>query len=118
MIEFKLVRSYFIKVQIVATIKDEIYTDEPVDIDGKYFFKCKFTRCTLVYSGGDAPSFDKCSFDSPQFSFRGAAGNTLGFMQELYHSIFRSHIEKTFENIIGNRRAASLLADKEEKADD
>ena len=83
--------------------KGETYTDEPVQIDGKYFFGCKFIRCTLVYNGGDPCSFEKCEFDNPQFFFGGAAGNTMAFLHNMYQTPFRPMIEQTFENIKRNQ---------------
>jgi len=88
----------------MALIKNQTFTDEPVEIDGNSFFNCKFIRCTLVYSGGGSTSFDTCVFDDPKLSFLGPAGNTLAFMESLMKTPFRTMIEKTFENM----RAASV----------
>jgi hypothetical protein len=87
----------------MALIKNQIFTDEPVEIDGNSFFNCKFIRCTLVYSGGSASTFDTCIFDDPKLSFIGPAGNTMAFMESLMRTPFRPLIERTFENMLAVR---------------
>lgn len=80
-------------------IKGVTYTDEPVEVDGKYYFNCKFVRCILVYKGGSPPHFNRCLFDSPELSFIDAAANTMAMLRSLYHSPFKPQIEQTFENL-------------------
>jgi len=87
----------------MALIKDREFVDEPVEVDDTKFFRCTFTRCTLVYSGGAHPAFDACGFNQVQFEFAGAAGRTLAFLQGLYHTPFKPQVEITLEDMKAGR---------------
>jgi len=81
-------------------VKDKEFTDEPVDIDDTQFFKCQFLRCTFVYSGGGAPSFEQCKFGEIRFEFAGPAARTISLINDLYNTPFRPVVDATFERII------------------
>ena len=50
-------------------------------LDDSEFIDCTFDGCTLVYSGGKAPSITGCRFKSFKFEFREHAANTVAFMK-------------------------------------
>jgi hypothetical protein len=47
-------------------------------MDDKYFTRCKFDGCAIVFSGGDFGWMD-CSFGQVQISFTGAAERVMLF---------------------------------------
>lgn len=104
---------------MVEPVKNVDFGAEPILIDNKIFFGCTFNNSNLIYSGGDLPSFDTCTFHSVGISFRGAAGNTLAFMRVLYHAGFDTVIQKTFDEIINWNPDPSNISNnrKEERAD-
>jgi len=75
------------------------FRDEAVELDGNAFAGCTFQRCKLIYRGGLIPHFDTCSFDTSPFMFEEGAGNTLGFLRELYHAGLHQNVEDLFDNI-------------------
>jgi hypothetical protein len=87
-----------LKVNVIANMTFE-GTQEMTD--GKSYNGCQFTRCTIVYSGGDT-SFVNCNFDTCNWIFHGAAGKTVAFMKALYHGMGQSGkllVEQTFAEI-------------------
>ena len=62
------------------------FEDLTITLDGGTFHGCTFLRCRLRFAGlampdlGGGNSFEGCEWD-----FVGAAGNTLGFLQTLFH---------------------------------
>ena len=81
---------------------------EEVEIDGRSFDRCAFKGSTLVYRGGDPPSFTGCSFDRTNFHFKDAAGNTMALLNAMYHGGM-----KIFVDAIVARIAGPLKADDE-----
>jgi hypothetical protein len=55
----------------------------PVRLDGGTFERCRFHKAVLVYSGGEPPRIEGCTFDGATFEFTGAAGRTLGLLQAM-----------------------------------
>lgn len=56
---------------------------DTVHLDGNEYHRCEFTRCRLVYSGGELPVFMNCKIDHCVFTFDGSAGRTLEYMRML-----------------------------------
>ena len=82
--------------------KSNIYNNVTVKLDNNEFEKCKFTNCTLEYSGDGPVSLSNCTFEAVKWVFTGSAQNTLQFMHALYHGMGeggKKLIEQTFENI-------------------
>jgi hypothetical protein len=86
--------------ELMEIVKNKIFTDEPVNIDNTYFVSCSFIRATLMYSGGPAPSFDRCNFDNANVGLAGAAASTLNMLTDLCRTPFRKQIERTFKEIL------------------
>lgn len=55
----------------------------PVRLDGGTFQRCRFHKAVLIYSGGEPPHIESCTFDGATFQFTGAAGRTLGLLQAM-----------------------------------
>ncbi|WGF89895.1 hypothetical protein [Marinivivus vitaminiproducens] len=52
-----------------------------IEADGFRFEDCIFNECTIVYAGGDLPSFINCTFDHCAFVFEGSASNTVELLR-------------------------------------
>ena len=59
------------------------FANEIVHLDGATFIDCEFRNATLVYSGGELPSFMGCHFDSCAWTFEGHALRTLAYLKRL-----------------------------------
>jgi hypothetical protein len=80
------------------------FSDSDVQVDSSIFDKCKFKNCTLIFEGGDPPSFVNCNFDNTNFAFTKAAGNTLQFLANLYKGSFRVIAEDAIDTIRGRNK--------------
>jgi len=56
---------------------------EKVETDGKAFVDCRFEKASLVYGGGDHPSFTDCGFGEVGWYFTGGALRTIQFLQQI-----------------------------------
>lgn len=82
--------------------KDQTFVGQRNSFDGGRFESCQFTRCELVYSGGEPPVLSGNRFDDCRFAFAGAAERTLGFMAAMYNGMGfegRQILEVTFDSI-------------------
>jgi hypothetical protein len=64
-------------------IVGKTFTGETLHIDGAHYSGCRFTNCSLVYSGGALPTLMSNRFDNCKWLFGGAATNTLQFLRML-----------------------------------
>jgi hypothetical protein len=64
---------------------NQIFDDIVVTLDGGTFHHCTFNRCHLRFNGLALPDLDKNTFNNCQWDFGTHAGQTLTFMQILYH---------------------------------
>jgi hypothetical protein len=86
--------------------KDATFSDQHVMVDGNQYFGCNFTRCEMIYAGGDMPQLGSLNappnkFDSCTWRFDGPAERTVDFMRRLYEGGFQDLIERTFDSIRG-----------------
>jgi hypothetical protein len=63
--------------QLMVSKRD--FEGEVVSTDAKHFRDCGFRNCTLLY-GGAPVTFESCRFHDCRFSFSGAAGRTVQFL--------------------------------------
>jgi hypothetical protein len=54
-----------------------------VRLDGGTFQRCRFHKAVLIYSGGEPPSLEGCTFDDASFEFADAAGRTLALLKAM-----------------------------------
>ena len=66
----------------MAVHKDKTLSG-PIDLDSGSFANIAFKDAHLIYSGGQPPVFDQCSFDNTTFEFRGQASNTVNFLKTM-----------------------------------
>jgi len=63
------------------------YENMTVLLDGNSFENCTFKNCTLEFRGTDEVSLVSNTITNCQFSFSGAAANTIQFLKGLYHGL-------------------------------
>lgn len=89
----------------------EQLADQRVVLDEDEFLECTFTRCQIVYRGGERAYLVRCRFAECSFEFEGAAGRTLLFLRNMYRSMGPAGaqlVERTFDEI---RRPGPDVAD-------
>ena len=70
--------------EVVVIAENQTFTEKRLQLDGASFYKCKFERCTFVYSGLMACVLSENSFDDCRWEFDGPASNALKLMNSLY----------------------------------
>lgn len=83
----------------------QTFEDMRVELDGNEYRGCTFTRCTFVYRGGGVPVLSGCTVNEMNFAFDDAAGRTMLFLGQLYHTGFQSFVEGVFGGV---RRTTSV----------
>jgi hypothetical protein len=66
----------------MTTIENAVETGTTVMVDDKFFTHCRYTRCTLIYLGGEFGWFDT-QFTDCKIILEGAAKRTAEFMKTL-----------------------------------
>lgn len=84
---------------LMEEINNRRFVDEAVPVDGREFTSCKFSSATLVYSGGELPTFTACEFVDTSLQFEGVAANTLKFLSELPGNGFPLAVENIVRRI-------------------
>ncbi len=80
-------------------VEQKIFRDEEVHVDGQQFKNCRFERATLVYAGGDLPSFVNCHFVQVSLDFTDTAANTLSFLGGLHKGGFAPAVDKIIKGV-------------------
>lgn len=78
---------------------EQKFENQTIHLDFNRFVRCNFEKCQLVYHGSHPPQLEECNFNNVQWSFAGAAGQTLNVMAALYHGGAKELIEQTFTSI-------------------
>lgn len=63
----------------------EDFVQEEVELGGNKFLDCTFEDCRLLYDGSPGVRIEDCSFEETRLELTDEAGNTLSFLQNLYH---------------------------------
>jgi hypothetical protein len=78
------------------------YVKTQVQLDNNSFEDCIFRECILEYSGTGPVGLTHSTFLNCQWTFTGAASNTLIFMRSIYHGLGEEGariVDGTFELI-------------------
>lgn len=67
-------------------IKEQVFMQDRVLLDGSEFDQCKFIKCVIVYRGEQATSLRDNSFEDCEFRLEGAASMTMGFLKGMAES--------------------------------
>jgi hypothetical protein len=81
----------------MAQETDRTFTGRVV-LDENRYRNCVFSEATLVFYGGQPPTFEACTFERCQWTFNSSAGNTVAFLRTMAHSDggFRQLFEQIF----------------------
>ncbi len=79
------------------------YNHETVVLDGQAFSQCDFQACRLVYSGGDAPTFEGCRFDACEWKLEGAAAQTLAHLRSVWNAGGKAPVQAWIKDVTGAR---------------
>lgn len=80
----------------------EVFVQERVELGGNQFRDCRFESCRLVYDGSAGVRIEGCDFEESRLELVDEAGNTLSFLQNLFHGFGddgRKVVESFFEQI-------------------
>lgn len=64
----------------MQSIENDSKTGAVIHIDGKLFINCTFTKCQIIYSGGDF-GWRNTTFNDCQVSLEGPASRTANFLR-------------------------------------
>ena len=68
----------------MAKYDQEDFVDDTIALDGKWYIACRFTRCRLVYAGGQLPTLQSCSYDQCEWEFAEQAGRVLILLRAMH----------------------------------
>jgi len=78
---------------------DVRYNHQTVVLDGESFSRCEFDACRLVYSGGELPRFEQCSFVNCDWRFEGAAAQTLSVLKLMWSAGAKPAVQTVIKEI-------------------
>lgn len=97
----------------MTTFQNQAFRDETVEVDGNIYEGCTFTNSSLVYMGGDLPSFNRCEFEGVNIQLQGGAYMTLKYLTGLYHGGFSDLVENALVDI---ERQSTPMPDRRENS--
>ena len=68
----------------MALIKDRHLASEKIELDGNSYEGCSFTRCHMIYNGGDLPTLSECVVTECSWSLGESAMRTIDFLRFMY----------------------------------
>jgi hypothetical protein len=81
----------------------QVFTNRTLELDNNDFIDCRFYNCTLVFRGKNIPQLGGSFIGAgTTFHFKGAAENTVNFLNILYQHGMEAPVESFFENIPQN----------------
>lgn len=83
----------------MATFFNEDFTNQTVEVDGNQYELCTFTGCSLVYSGGEVPVFERCSFSQTSIQLEDNAYNTVQYLKDLSSSGASPAVDRVIERV-------------------
>jgi hypothetical protein len=75
------------------------YNHQTVALDGETFVRCQFESCRLVYSGGEPPGFENCSFQNCEWKFDEAATRTLSCLKSMWSAGAKPAVQAIIKDI-------------------
>ena len=66
--------------------RNQTFSDEKIDLDGKSFHGCTFENCELIFSGDRPPTFSDNRFVNTSFVLKENAIRTLYLLSNIYHA--------------------------------
>ena len=75
------------------------YNHQTVVLDGEAFSDCEFEASRLIYSGGEAPTFQSCRFVDCEWKFEGAAAQTLAALKLMWSAGAKADVQTMIKEI-------------------
>jgi len=79
----------------------QTFVRKRIYLDGCSFVRCRFEKCTIVYSGVLGMEIKEPEFIDCNWELQGAARETLNFLGAIYKGGARELVENTFRTICG-----------------
>ena len=83
----------------MATIQNQQFTNENVDVDGNRYEGCVFTNCNLVYRGGGLPVFAGCQFPQTTIQLAGDAFQTITFLKGMRRAGLSGAVDRVLDAV-------------------
>ena len=61
----------------LTAIEGKQFLDETIDLDGKWFVRCRLERCEMIFRGERPFAFTNCHLDAPRVRIEGRARMVL-----------------------------------------
>lgn len=95
----------------MATFQNKSFTNQTVLVDGNRYELCSFSNCSLVYQGGELPTFDRCMFRAGTIQLDGAAYQTVKYLNGLYRGGLAASVDAVLKEVQrGNEQLAERPA--------
>jgi hypothetical protein len=89
--------------------RGETFVDEEIPLGETRYVGCTFEGCRLVYGGEAGVQIEDCDFEDTRLELTEEAGNTLSFLQNLYHG-FGEDGQAVVENLFDQIREGRIEA--------
>ena len=63
-------------------VDNDVVEGKTIFLDDRYFVNCKFTKCSLIYAGGDF-GWQGAEFIERRISLRGPEDRTIKFLENV-----------------------------------
>ena len=80
------------------------YNHEILPLDCQDFSDCEFRDVRLTYSGGEPPSFSRCSFTNCEWKLDDGAARTLGHLKLIWSLGGKQSVQTLIKEITGAPR--------------
>jgi len=87
--------------------EDETFVQERIELGENEFRNCRFESCRLVYDGSPGVRIQNCDFEETRLELVEEAGNTLGFLQNIFHG-FGEDGQAVVENFFDQIRQGQI----------
>lgn len=87
--------------------QDQGFVGEEIRLGEESYVNCRFEDCRLIYDGSAGVRIEACDFDETRLELTGEAGNTLSFLQNIYHG-FGDDGKKVVENLFDQIREGRI----------
>ena len=64
-------------------IKNQVFDNDKVTLDGNSFDHCTFNNCEMIYGGAGSVTLSNSNMNNVTWHFVGNAGNTMTFLKML-----------------------------------
>ena len=87
--------------EVIMIAEGQKFVGKRIFLDGSSFTKCRFERCTMIYSGHLGMEMKEPEFVDCRWEIQGPAKETLKFLRALYRAGAKDLVEATFDAVRG-----------------